>query len=104
MMTNAMFYGMGRWSGSSSHYHPYGYNSYNNYNNYDNYDNGYGGRRRWDDDEERRWRRTTRAPYFENKAPGSEMILPAAAVLGMYCFIDHSTTFNSIDFRSICGI
>ena len=27
------------------------------------------------------WRATTRAPYFENKQPGSESVLPAAAVL-----------------------
>ena len=38
--------------------------------------------RRWDDEEDRRWRATTRAPYFENRQPGSESVLPAAAVLG----------------------
>ncbi|CAO1356529.1 unnamed protein product [Diamesa tonsa] len=43
---------------------------------------GYNSHRRWDDEEDRRWRRTTQAPYFENKQPGSESVLPAAAVLG----------------------
>ncbi|CAO1304876.1 unnamed protein product [Diamesa serratosioi] len=43
---------------------------------------GYNNHRRWDDEEDRRWRRTTQAPYFENKQPGSESVLPAAAVLG----------------------
>jgi hypothetical protein len=39
-------------------------------------------RRSWDSEEDRRWRQTTKAPYFENKVPGSESYLPAAAVVG----------------------
>jgi hypothetical protein len=39
-------------------------------------------RRSWDSEEDRRWRATTKAPYFENKVPGSESYLPAAAVVG----------------------
>ncbi|CRL03836.1 CLUMA_CG016757, isoform A [Clunio marinus] len=38
--------------------------------------------RSWSDKDDRRWRMTTKAPYFENKIPGSEKILPAAAVVG----------------------
>jgi hypothetical protein len=44
---------------------------------------GLGGHRRsWDENDDRRWRSTTKAPYFENKVPGSDSYLPAAAVVG----------------------
>ncbi|CAO1304829.1 unnamed protein product [Diamesa serratosioi] len=36
----------------------------------------------WSDEKDREWRSTTKAPYFENKQPGSESVLPAAAVIG----------------------
>jgi hypothetical protein len=36
----------------------------------------------WTENDERQWRATTKAPYFENKVPGLECTLPAAAVLG----------------------
>lgn len=42
----------------------------------------YGFSDRWGYRDERNWRLTTKAPYFHNKVPGSEMPLPAAAVLG----------------------
>jgi hypothetical protein len=64
-LTNALFYGAGMHSG-------YMWGNRNSYR-----DN-----RRWDEEEDRRWRATTKAPYFENKVPGSEVILPAAAVVG----------------------
>ena len=35
----------------------------------------------WTLEDDRTWRETTKAPYFENKVPGSEMFLPAAAVV-----------------------
>jgi hypothetical protein len=38
--------------------------------------------RDWTDNDERKWQATTKAPYFENKVPGLECTLPAAAVLG----------------------
>lgn len=40
---------------------------------------------KWDGNADRRWRATTRAPYFENKVPGEDKILPASAVLGKIC-------------------
>lgn len=55
--TSALWYNLGR------------YGSYNRAMN-----------RRWDYEEEKKWRATTQGPYFENKVPGSEMVLPAAAV------------------------
>ena len=36
----------------------------------------------WSDEQDRKWRSTTKAPYFENKQPASDSVLPAAAVLG----------------------
>ena len=36
----------------------------------------------WSDEQDREWRSTTNAPYFENKQPGSESVLSAAAVVG----------------------
>jgi hypothetical protein len=59
-LTNALFFGVGMHSG-------FGWGSH---------------RRSWDSDDDRRWRSTTKAPYFENKVPGSENYLPAAAVVG----------------------
>jgi hypothetical protein len=38
--------------------------------------------RHWSQREEQEWQATTKAPYFENKVPGLECSLPAAAVLG----------------------
>jgi hypothetical protein len=40
--------------------------------------------RHWSEREEQEWQATTKAPYFENKVPGLECSLPAAAVLGDY--------------------
>lgn len=40
--------------------------------------------REWTQDDESKWQATTKAPYFENKVPGLECTLPAAAVLGNY--------------------
>ncbi|KAL7042488.1 hypothetical protein ACKWTF_001157 [Chironomus riparius] len=83
-LTNAMFYGAGMHSGygwgRSSGYNNYGHNGY--YGN-SGYGNSYGySRRQWDEEEDRKWRQTTRAPYFENKVPGEDKILPASAVIG----------------------
>lgn len=39
-------------------------------------------RREWTVEDEKAWQATTRAPYFENKVPGMDCSLPAAAVLG----------------------
>lgn len=36
--------------------------------------------RRWDYEEEKKWRATTKAPFFENKVPGEDMFIPASAV------------------------
>jgi hypothetical protein len=38
--------------------------------------------RNWSEIDEKNWRATTKAPYFENKVPGLGCTLPAAAVLG----------------------
>lgn len=38
--------------------------------------------RSWNDFDDRRWRATTKAPYFDNKVPGFKAFLPAAAVIG----------------------
>jgi hypothetical protein len=38
--------------------------------------------RRWNDEKDREWRETTRAPYFDNKLPGDQKIFPASAVVG----------------------
>lgn len=38
--------------------------------------------REWTQEDESKWQATTKAPYFENKVPGLECTLPAAAVLG----------------------
>lgn len=46
-----------------------------------NIGNSYGNRQ-WNRDDEMKWQATTKKPYFENKQPGRECILPAAAVLG----------------------
>ena len=75
-LTSALFYGAGTHSGygwgRSSHY---GYRSHGHNN------------RRWDESDDRRWRATTQGPYFENKVPGEDKILPASAVIGEFkCF------------------
>lgn len=36
----------------------------------------------WNNQNDRVWRFTTRAPYFDNKQPGTKSIMPAAAVVG----------------------
>ncbi|XP_070496775.1 putative uncharacterized protein DDB_G0282133 [Chironomus tepperi] len=38
--------------------------------------------RQWTNDDELKWLATTKVPYFDNKVPGLDCILPAAAVLG----------------------
>lgn len=38
----------------------------------------------WSSEDDSRWRATTQAPYFENKVPESESLLPAAAVVGKF--------------------
>ncbi|CRK93765.1 CLUMA_CG007293, isoform A, partial [Clunio marinus] len=63
-LTNALFYGAGM-------HHGYTWGNHNSNH-----------RRSWYDEDDRRWRATTKAPYFENKVPGSDSILPAAAVVG----------------------
>ena len=40
--------------------------------------------RRWDDENDRKWRETTRAPYFDNKIPLDDKVLPASAVIGKF--------------------
>jgi hypothetical protein len=106
-LTNAMFlgagaaggYGWGRSSHNNYGHHGYYGNDYyghsgyygndhyggygNNYYGHSNYGRSYS-RRRWDEDDDRRWRETTRAPYFENKVPGEDKILPASAVIGEF--------------------
>lgn len=67
-LTNALFFGAGMHGG-------YMWGNRNSHN--DNYN-----RRNWNEEEDRRWRSTTKAPYFDNKVPGSDVILPAAAVVG----------------------
>lgn len=62
-LTSALFFNMGM-----------------RHNSYDRNSNAYN--RSWTSDEDYRWRQTTKAPYFENKLPGSESFLPAAAVIG----------------------
>jgi len=37
---------------------------------------------RWNKSDDKKWRATTRAPYFENLVPGENKILPASAVDG----------------------
>ncbi|CAO1411357.1 unnamed protein product [Diamesa hyperborea] len=44
--------------------------------------NGKSARHLWDSEQDRRWRYSTKAPYFENKQPGTKSILPASAVVG----------------------
>lgn len=67
-LTNALFFGAGMQSG-------YLWGSHSNQDSYN--------RRRWNEEEDRRWRATTQAPYFENKVPGEDKVLPASAVVGM---------------------
>ncbi|XP_070499024.1 uncharacterized protein [Chironomus tepperi] len=46
--------------------------------------------KRWDRNADRKWRATTKAPYFENMVPGEDKILPANAV------IDAATAFGLV--------
>jgi len=43
--------------------------------------------RKWDSEQDREWRKTTRGPYFDNTLPGDQKIFPASAVGGkfLYC-------------------
>ena len=77
------YYGGSRRSSSGSSFLTYGllYNAGRRDGSY--HEGYYIHNRRWDNEEDRRWRATTKAPYFENKQPGSESVLPAAAVLGV---------------------
>ena len=43
---------------------------------------GKSGHHLWDNEQDYRWRYSTKAPYFENKHPGTKSILPASAVVG----------------------
>ncbi|CAG9798091.1 unnamed protein product [Chironomus riparius] len=45
------------------------------------YDDSNSGRN-WDKNADKKWRATTKAPYFENKVPGEDKILPASSVSG----------------------
>ena len=40
--------------------------------------------RKWDNEQDREWRKTTRAPYFDNKLPGDLNFFPASAVVGKF--------------------
>jgi hypothetical protein len=68
-LNNALFFGAG------SHFG-------NKFGDHNSYSSNRQRRRQWDDQEDHNWRATTKAPYFGNKVPGSEVILPAAAVVG----------------------
>ncbi|CAG9798087.1 unnamed protein product [Chironomus riparius] len=37
---------------------------------------------RWNQEKDRKWRESTRAPYFENKIPGNQEKIPASAIVG----------------------
>lgn len=39
-------------------------------------------RQQWTVEDEKAWQATTKSPYFDNKVPGADCSLPAAAVLG----------------------
>ena len=39
---------------------------------------------RWDKNDDKEWRATTKAPYFENEVPGENKVLPASAVIGKF--------------------
>lgn len=39
---------------------------------------------RWNNENDKKWRETTRAPYFDNKIPGDDKVLPASAVIGKF--------------------
>jgi hypothetical protein len=62
-LSSALFYGAGMHSG-------YMWGQRNAYE------------KRWNEEKDREWRATTSAPYFENKIPGEDKILPASAVVG----------------------
>jgi len=59
---------------------------------------GDGINRRWDDQKDRKWRETTRAPYFDNKLPGDDKIFPVSAVVGkfLYCHAIKKTNFKPV--------
>jgi hypothetical protein len=38
----------------------------------------------WHKSDEVKWRATTKAPYFENKIPGEDKIIPASVVVGKF--------------------
>lgn len=56
-------------------------------------------RRQWSESEEKQWRATTQAPYFENKVPGSESYLPASAVVGEFQYSFSSIAYNRFYFE-----
>lgn len=68
-LTSALFFGVGMHSGG---YHSGGYHRSH--------------RDSWSSEEDQQWRASTQAPYFENKVPGSENYLSAAAVVGKVIF------------------
>ncbi|KAL7042496.1 hypothetical protein ACKWTF_001160 [Chironomus riparius] len=37
---------------------------------------------RWNQEKDKKWRESTRAPYFENKIPGNQEKIPASAIVG----------------------
>lgn len=41
--------------------------------------------RSWNEHSDKEWRKTTRAPYFENKLPDFLTVFPVSAVIGMSC-------------------
>ncbi len=67
-LSNALFYSAGT-------HHGYTWGNRNSHR-------GSGYSRSWDEESDSKWRATTKAPYFENKVPGEDLILPAASVVG----------------------
>jgi hypothetical protein len=69
-LTSALFYGAGM-------HHASVYSLFLSTHSNDSFFKGYmwgshsSGRQSWDSEDDRRWRATTKAPYFENKVPGS---------------------------------
>lgn len=41
--------------------------------------------RSWNENSDKEWRKTTRAPYFDNKLPDFLRVFPVSAVVGMSC-------------------
>lgn len=50
----------------------------------------------WNSEDDRNWRKTTKAPYFENKLPGYEKYLPAAAIVGRFGKIVSLDQFSNV--------